>query len=103
MTERFGAKRVLSVVVSMRSMDGEVKNANAYFRTCVTKGWIPTSEKARKKLEEQKRKAAAIEGRMQREKERQEWESQAEREAADPDIQARIQAEMAKIFASLEE
>lgn len=51
MTELYGEKRVLNVVVSMRSMNGEVKNANAYFRVCCERGWIPTSRKAKERQE----------------------------------------------------
>jgi hypothetical protein len=103
LSEIYGAKAVLGVVVSMRSMDGEVKNANAYFRTCVTKGWIPTSAKARKKQKELERKRAAERRREEREKERRDLEARIAREAADPQAQKRIQTEMDKIFAMLDD
>jgi DNA-binding Lrp family transcriptional regulator len=56
MAEVHGAAIVQKVVAAMQSMDGEVENANAYFRRCCERGWIPTSKKAK----EREKAAAAI-------------------------------------------
>lgn len=103
MTEQYGASIVQKVVVAMRSMDGEVENANAYFRRCCQRGWIPTSSKAKKKAQDEERKKAAQDRREERRQEQERREEQFRRESQDPEVQARIKLEMDKIFALLEE
>ena len=90
MISRFGENRVQPVVVAMRSMDGEVKDANAYFCSAVTKGYVPTS-KAAKRNEEKKRRAEARASRQ--EEFRKEYDNMVQDyEAADPvEVQREIQ------------
>ena len=91
MISRFGENRVQPVVVAMRSMDGEVKDANAYFCSAVTKGYVPTSKSARGK-EEKKRKDEARASRQ--EEFRQEYDQMVrEYEESDP---IEVQREIAK-------
>jgi hypothetical protein len=91
MTDIYGADIVSRVVVAMQSMDGEVRNANAYFRVCCEKNWTPTSKKARQKEEQKARKEAARERQEQEDREWQETRDQVLREAEDPEAQERIQ------------
>jgi len=103
MISTFGEKRVRPVVVAMSSMNGEVKDANAYFRVCCERGWIPTSSKARKKAQEQERRKAAQDRREEERLKREAKEEQFRRESEDPEAQARIKAEIDKISAILDD
>lgn len=89
--------RLIDVVLfAMKSMNGEVENANAYFHACVKNGWIPTSKKAKQKKAAREREEAA---RIRREEERrieEKMRAEIEHEMENPEIQARIQAEIEK-------
>lgn len=96
MTDLYGAEAVSRVVVAMKSMNGEVKNANAYFRVCCEKNWIPTNKKARQREEKLRREEAR---RRQQEQQQEEFDRMVrEREEADPEVARR---EMEKIMAIL--
>jgi len=97
----YGSERVEQVVAAMSKMNGYIKDANAYFRACVQRGWIPTSKKIRE-LDEMREKERRYE--EEQEKKRQEWEKlreQVERESRDPEIQARIKAICDEFYAKL--
>ena len=93
---KYGENRVKPVVVAMKSMNGEVLDADAYFCSAVTRGYIPTSKKAKQAEKVAARKEAA---RKRREEEKQEYQKRTaefKRETQNPEIQARIQAEIEK-------
>jgi len=66
---KYGEDRVNPVVVAMQSMNGEVKNANAYFHSAVTQGYTPTSKKFRKEQKKREREKAIDERQEQRKQE----------------------------------
>jgi hypothetical protein len=74
MRSKHGSDLVEDILVALESLNGEIKNPAAYFRTCCTKGWIPTSKNARKRADAELMKARAqeMEERLQRESD-EEW------------------------------
>lgn len=92
MRAKYGNETVDAVVFSMKSMNGEVKNADAYFATAIRQGFIPTSKKVRDAQSEQ--------ARQRREEKRRERE-QAERKKLLQEDQERL--ELAAIFEALQD
>ena len=82
MTSKYGAEVVKIVLEGMKNFNGEIQNANAYFRTCVANGWTPTSKATRDREEKQARDAARF---RREEEERREYDRKVkEFEESDP-------------------
>jgi hypothetical protein len=101
MAKRHGKQMVQKVVVAMGLMDGHVRNADAYFRTCCEKKVIPTTEQARQRAEEMKRKKAVREKQELLEQKWQKWEEEAAN--SDPEVVQRYLQQLEEILSDLDE
>lgn len=86
MRTEYGDRVVDVVIASMRNMNGEVKDPDAYFASAVRNGYIPTSKKAKQRQEAAARNKAQNRQLAEIRAERERWERELEQ--SDPDIAA---------------
>lgn len=99
---KYGREAVQTRVVVISALNGKVTSPTGLLIDSLENDYIPTAPKeVRDKQARREREEAAEKRRQEKRQEREKMQDQLERERNDPEVQARIQAEIAKANAIL--